>query len=51
MTANAAYWCMGLEDRIRSDSSVDYVGPYAPLASGFNYPKLKVIPRPVSYYR
>jgi len=51
MTTNAAYWCMGLEDKIRPDSSVDYVGPYTPLASGFNYPKLEVKPRPVSYYR
>lgn len=51
MTINAAYWCLGLEDRIVPDSSVEYVGPYAPLASGFNYPKLKVIPRPVSHYR
>lgn len=51
MTINAAYWCLGLEDRIRASSSVDYVGAYDPLASGFNYPKLKVMPRPVSYYR
>ncbi len=51
MTINAAYWCLGLEDQISAGRSVDYVGPYEPLSSGFNYPKLKVIPRPVSYYR
>ena len=51
MTINAAYWCLGLEERIDAQSSVDYVGPYEPLESGFNYPKLGVVPRPVSYYR
>jgi len=47
---NAAYWCLRLEDEIRADSSVAPVGRYAPLASGFNYPKLDVRPRPVSAY-
>ena len=51
LTINAAYWCLGLEDRIEATSSVDYVGDYAPLASGFNYKKLEVRPRPVSDYR
>ena len=50
LTVNAAYWCLGLEDRITETSSVDYVGPYEPLASGFNYEKLGVRPRPVSAY-
>ncbi len=51
MTINAAYWCLGLEDQITPDRSVNYVGPYTPLESGFAYPKLGVIPRPVSAYR
>jgi len=51
MTINAAYWCMELEDQITVASPVEYVGPYTPLESGFNYSKLKVIPRPVDYYR
>jgi hypothetical protein len=32
---NACYWCLGLEDRIAPDSSVDYVGSYRPTAFGF----------------
>ncbi len=28
-----------------------FVGDYKPLDSGFNYEKLGVSPRPVSYYR
>jgi hypothetical protein len=51
LTINAAYWCLGLEKNIKADSSVKIVGKYAPLESGFNYPKLKVVPRPVSFYR
>ncbi|MGI9240523.1 MAG: ThuA domain-containing protein [Verrucomicrobiales bacterium] len=45
LTINAAYWCMGLEDRITADRSVEIIGVYEPLASGFNYEKLKVVPR------
>ena len=42
---------VGLEDAINAGSSVEYVGPYTPLVSGFNYEKLGVAPRPVSKYR
>jgi len=51
LTINAAYWCLGLEDAIDPDRSVDTVGPYEPLSSGFNYEKLGVVPHPVSEYR
>ena len=51
LIVNAAYWCMEVEDRITAESSVDYVGEYKPLASGFNYEKLKVIPRKPEAYR
>lgn len=51
MTINAAYWCLGMEKQISPKSSVDYVGEYAPLPSGFDYEKLKVIPRKPSEYR
>ena len=51
LTINAAYWCLGLEDAIDAGSSVEYVGSYTPLVSGFNYEKLGVVPRPVSEYR
>ncbi|MFN3150311.1 family 16 glycoside hydrolase [Bremerella sp.] len=42
LVINAAYWCLGMEDAIEAASSVDYVGPYKPLASGFNYEELGV---------
>ena len=50
LTVNAVYWCLGMEDRIRADMSCDYVGPYRPLSSGFNYAKLGVRPRPIAAY-
>lgn len=48
---NAAYWCLGMEAEITADRSVDYVGAYQPLASGFNYEKLGVVPQPPAAYR
>ena len=48
---NAAYWCLGLEDRIAAKSSVAYVGKYQPLVSGFNYAKLGVTPKKPAAYR
>lgn len=51
MTINAAYWCMGLEGSISPLSSVECVGPYEPLDTGFNYAELGVVPKPPSAYR
>jgi type 1 glutamine amidotransferase len=51
LIVNAAYWGMGMEDRIVAESSVEYAGEYKPLASGFDYEKLGVIPRPPSAFR
>lgn len=51
MVVNAAYWGMGMEDKITPDSSVDYVGVYEPLASGFNYEKLGVVLKLPAAYR
>ncbi|MFT5131324.1 MAG: type 1 glutamine amidotransferase [Rhodothermales bacterium] len=48
---NAVYWGLGLEGAISPTRSVDYVGEYAPLASGFNYEKLGVKPRKLSEYK
>jgi len=42
---NASYWCMGLEKEISATRSVDYIQEYKPLASGFDYPKLGVVPK------
>lgn len=51
LTSNACYWCMELEDKISKGSSVDIVGNYEPLKSGFNYPKLGVKPHPPKHYK
>jgi hypothetical protein len=41
---------MGLEEGITAERSVDIVGTYEPLASGFNYEKLGVVPKmPVEF--
>ena len=41
-----------LEDAIDArQQRRDTSAPYTPLASGFNYEKLGVVPRPVSEYR
>lgn len=50
LVVNAVYWTIGIESAISQHSSVDIVGRYEPLKSGFNYKELGVQPRPVSYY-
>ncbi|MBX3416474.1 MAG: ThuA domain-containing protein [Pirellulaceae bacterium] len=51
LVVNAAYWSVGLENSISATSSVNVVGNYEPLKSGFNYEDLGVKPRPVSFYK
>ncbi|MAG93149.1 MAG: hypothetical protein CMJ48_05305 [Planctomycetaceae bacterium] len=51
LTVNAAYWCLDMEKHIQATSSVEYVGDYQPLSSGFNYEKLKVVPKKPEAYR
>ena len=51
LTVNAVFWCLGMEKLIRPDLDCDYVGPYEPLESGFNYKKLGVKPRKPETYR
>ncbi len=48
---NAAYWGLGMDGTINSNSSVDIVGSYKPLESGFNYKKFGVVPRQPEEYR
>jgi hypothetical protein len=36
MVVNACFWAVGLEDLIQAGANVDFVGPYAPTAFGFN---------------
>ncbi len=51
MIINAAYWGLGMESAITPTSSVDIIGDYKPLESGFNYKELGVMPKPVSAYK
>ena len=51
MIINACYWGMEMESAIKADRSVQIVGTYKPLESGFNYKELGVEPKPVSAYR
>ena len=48
---NAAYWSLGMETAISPARSVDCVGDYKPLDSGFNYKDLGVNPQPPSAYK
>ncbi len=51
LTINASYWCLGMEDSIVPDSSMDYVDDYQPLVSGFSYEQLGVVPQKPEAYR
>ena len=48
---NAAYWGMAMEAATSPSRSVDIVGPYKPLESGFNYKELGVVPKPPAAYK
>ena len=48
---NATYWGMGMEATISPTRSVEIVGTYKPLKSGFNYKEIGVVPKPVSAYK
>lgn len=50
LAVNAVYWGLKLEDQLRADADVDPVAPYAPRASGFDYPKLGVQARPATAF-
>ncbi len=51
LIVNGVYWGLGMEDKISAESSVEYVGQYKPLWSGFDYENLGVKPRPVSDFK
>jgi len=48
---HAAYWGMEMEAAISATRSVEIIGDYQPLESGFNYAELGLKPKPVSHYR
>jgi hypothetical protein len=45
MIVNAAYWCLGLEDKIPAKNNVDLVGEWHPTKFGFNGYKKGVKPQ------
>lgn len=51
LVINSTYWCIGMEESISATRSVEIVGSYEPLESGFNYDEIGVKPRPISFYR
>jgi hypothetical protein len=51
LVINAAYWGMGMEAAITRDRSVETVGTYEPLITGFDYKRIGVVPKPVSAYK
>ncbi len=40
MIVNATFWCMGMEEDIKADSNMDFVGPYNPTTFSFR-PSIK----------
>lgn len=51
LTVNAAYWCLNREADIDGKSNMDLVGDYNPPDSGFDYKKLKIVPRKPNFYK
>ena len=33
---NGVFWCMGMDEEIKADMNVDFVGPYQPTPFSFN---------------
>jgi hypothetical protein len=44
---NAHLWCLGLDEQIKPDNPIDFVGPYQP--SGFAFGKFRHGVKPASY--
>ncbi len=51
MIINAAYWGMGLEAAITPTRSVEIVGEYKPLETGFDYKAIGIVPKPPTAYK
>jgi Trehalose utilisation len=51
LIVNAVYWGLSMESSISPNSSVEYVGSYKPLASGFDYADIGVVPKPPAAYK
>lgn len=51
LTVNALYWGLAMESQIDKNRSVEIVGQYQPLKSGFNYEAIGVKPRKAEFYK
>lgn len=51
MIVNAVYWGIGMEAAISPTRSVEIVGEYKPLESGFDYAEIGVVPKPPAAYK
>ena len=51
LTVNGVYWGLGMEDSMDPNRSVEIVGDYTPLRSGFNYEQLNVRPHMAEFYK
>jgi hypothetical protein len=51
LVVNGAFWGLAMENQIQVDRSVEPIGEYKPLSSGFHYEKLGVHPQPPSAFR
>ena len=51
LVINAGYWGMGMESAITATRSVDVVGTYKPLETGFDYKNMGVVPKPIAAYK
>lgn len=51
LTVNALYWGLGMESQIDKNRSVEIVGEYQPLKSGFKYDVIGVKPRKAEFYK
>jgi hypothetical protein len=45
LIVNAAYWCLGMEEKITAENKVDVVGTWEPTKFGFNAYKKGVKPQ------
>jgi lysophospholipase L1-like esterase len=48
MLLNAHFWCLGLENEIKADSPIDFVGPFHPATYNFNGYRRSVKPSDIA---
>ena len=48
MLLNAHLWCLGMDDAIKADASIEFVGPYNPATFNFNGERRGVKPADIA---